>query len=285
MGKHLLALGFGFSAQTLARDLQAEGWTITGTSRRKRRHPGVNIVEWPGTDLAPALTEATHVLSSVPPRAECDPAFDLLAGAVGRMPRLEWVGLLSTTGVYGDHGGAWVDEDTPLVLRDHRGGLRAAQDAAWMTLHHDHGLPVHRFRLAGIYGHGRSALDKMRDGTARRIVKPGQMFSRIHVEDIAQTLRASIERPNPGRAYNLADDLPGPPQDVIAYAAELLNLPIPPDIDFETAELSPMARSFYADNKRVRNQRIKDELGVTLRYPDYRVGLRAILAAEANTPG
>ncbi|MEO0913100.1 MAG: SDR family NAD(P)-dependent oxidoreductase, partial [Pseudomonadota bacterium] len=135
------------------------------------------------------------------------------------------------------------------------------------------------FRLAGIYGPGRSALDKVRDGTARRIVKPGQMFSRIHVEDIVQVLRASMARPAPGTAYNVADDKPGPPQDVIEEAARLLGAPVPPDIDFETAELSPMARSFYADNKRVRNERIKTELGVRLRYPDYHVGLRAILAA------
>ncbi len=288
MDKHLLCLGFGFTAQVLARALP--DWTVTGTTRAAEglaaiAAQGVTPLQWPGNDLGPVLAQATHIVSSVPPRADGDPALDLLKAHIGQMPRLEWLGLLSTTGVYGDHGGAWVDEDTPLVLRDHRGGLRAAQDTAWMTLYHDHGLPVHRFRLAGIYGPGRSALDKMRDGTARRIVKPGQVFSRIHVEDIVQVLLASFARPNPGRAYNLADDLPGPPQDVIAYAAQLLDLPVPADIAFETAGLSPMARSFYADNKRVANDRIKSELGVTLKYPNYRIGLKAILAAEDHTKG
>ncbi|MEM8788265.1 MAG: SDR family oxidoreductase [Pseudomonadota bacterium] len=282
MGKpHLLCLGFGFSAQALARRLAGVGWRITGTRRRPGWATGdVALVEWPGADLAPVLAEATHVLSSVPPREAGDPAYDLLVAHLGAMPRLEWLGLLSTTGVYGDHGGAWVDEATPLVPHTHRGGLRAAQNAAWMALHTEHGLPVHVFRLAGIYGPGRSALDKIRDGSARRIVKPGQVFSRIHVEDIAQVLQASFARPDPGAAYNVADDLPAPPQDVIAYAAELLGAPVPPDIPFDTADLSPMARSFYADNKRVRNGRIKQALGVRLVYPDYRAGLRAILAAE-----
>lgn len=285
-GRHLLCLGFGYSAEALARRLDRADWTITGTTRRAEglaaiEAQGVRGVVWPGTDLGPVLAEVTHVLSSVPPGPDGDPALEVLRHHMGRMPRLEWVGLLSTTGVYGDQDGAWVDEDAPLVPSGHRGGLRARQNDEWMALWRDHGLPVHVFRLAGIYGPGRSALDRVRDGTARRIVKPGQVFSRIHVEDIANVLLASIARPNPGRAYNVADDAPGPPQDVIEHAARLLGLPVPPDIDFATADLSPMARSFYADNKRVRNDRIKQELGVTLAYPDYRAGLAAQLAEEA----
>lgn len=280
MDKHLVCLGYGFSARTLSRRLIAGGWRVTGTSRDTGKldaiaADGAVPVQWPGTDIAPLLDTASHVLSSVPPKRDGDPAHDVLDRP---LPNIVWAGLLSTTGVYGDHGGDWVDEDTPLVHSTHRGGLRADQDAAWMDLMQRHGLPVHRFRLAGIYGPGRSALDKIRDGSARRIVKPGQVFSRIHVEDIATILQASIARPNPGAAYNVADDRPGPPQDVIAFAAQLLGAEVPPDIDFETADLSPMARSFYADNKRVRNDRIKSELGVTLAYPDYETGLRAILA-------
>ncbi|QHQ36693.1 SDR family oxidoreductase [Algicella marina] len=282
---HLLALGFGFTATALAKSLLAQGWRVTGTTRSEdKRHSvtasGAEAVIWPGGDLAPALATATHIVSSVPPRDEGDPAFELLADNIGAIPDLRWLGLLSTTGVYGDHGGGWVDEDTPLVPSIHRSGLRANQNAAWMELWHRYGLPVHIFRLAGIYGPGRSALDKMRDGTARRIVKPDQVFSRIHVEDIVQILEASFARPTPGTAYNVADDKPAPPQDVIEEAANLLGLPVPPDIPFEDAKLRPMARSFYADNKRVRNSRIKQDLGVTLRYPDYHSGLRAILAAE-----
>ncbi len=281
---HLLCLGFGFTATALTRALGPE-WRVTGTTRSAGgmaavRDAGAEPLLWPGEELTPALAQATHVLSSVPPRDAGDPAFDLLRAHVGLMPRLEWLGLLSTTGVYGDHGGAWVDEDTPLVPATHRGGLRATQNAAWMDLFHEYGLPVHIFRLAGIYGPGRSAFDKLRDGSARRIVKPGQVFSRIHVDDIVQVLRASFAHPHPGRAYNVADDEPGPPQDVIAHAAKLLGVPVPPDLPFDRADLTPMARSFYADNKRVRNDRIKDELGVTLKYPDYRAGLAAVLSAH-----
>ena len=284
MKKHLLALGFGYTASRLAAQLLAEGWAVTGTSRsaeglEKMRAQGVTPLQFPSDDLAPALAEATHVVSSVPPGDDGDPALELIRDHLDRMPRLEWLALLSTTGVYGDHRGGWVDEDTPLVPHTHRGGLRAAQNDAWMALWHEHGLPVHVFRLAGIYGPGRSALDRLRAGTARRIIKPGQVFSRIHVDDIVQVLRASIAAPNPGRAYNVADDAPAPPQDVITFGAFLLDLPVPPDIDFETANLSPMARSFYADNKRVRNQRIKDELGVKLCYPDYKTALKALLKA------
>lgn len=279
---HLLAFGFGYSAQTLARRLRLEGWHVTGTTRTAEgaaaiEAQGITARIWPGTDLAAELASCTHILSSVPPRGPAgDPVLPLIADA--QLPNLRWAGLLSTTGVYGDHGGAWVDEATPLVPSGHRGGARATQNDAWLSL----GLPVHLFRLAGIYGPGRSAFDKLRDGTARRIVKPGQVFSRIHVDDIATVLEASIARPNPRRAYNVADDLPAPPQDVIAHAAHLLGIEPPAEIDFEAADLSPMARSFYADNKRVSNQRIKSELGVRLAFPDYKSGLAAILAGEQH---
>jgi nucleoside-diphosphate-sugar epimerase len=166
-----------------------------------------------------------------------------------------------------------------LDAQTQRGKARVAAEAAWRDLATQNGLPLHIFRLAGIYGPGRGPFEKVRNGTARRIVKPGQVFSRIHVEDIAQVLLASIAQPSPGTAYNLCDDDPAPPEDVIAHAAELLGLPVPPAIPFDQAEMTPMARSFYADSKRVRNDRIKQNLGVTLRYPDYRSGLAALLKA------
>ncbi|MEM8801568.1 MAG: SDR family NAD(P)-dependent oxidoreductase, partial [Pseudomonadota bacterium] len=159
-----------------------------------------------------------------------------------------------------------------------RGQARVEAEAAWQAL----GLPLHIFRLAGIYGPGRGPFAKVRNGTARRIIKENQVFSRTHVEDIASVLEASIAKPNPGAAYNVCDDDPAPPQDVIAHAAELLGLQLPPAIPFEEAEMTPMARSFYAESKRVRNTRIKEELGVKLRYPDYRSGLAAQLAAETG---
>jgi nucleoside-diphosphate-sugar epimerase len=182
--------------------------------------------------------------------------------------------------VYGDHQGGWVDETTPLTPSTTRGQYRVDAESAWQKLAESSGLPLHIFRLAGIYGPGRGPFSKVRAGSARRIIKQGQVFSRIHVDDIAQVLDASIRKPNPGAIYNLCDNDPAPPQDVIGYAAKLLGLPLPEEVDFETAEMSPMARSFYAESKRVRNDRIKSELGVKLIHPDYRSGLQSLLRAE-----
>lgn len=273
----LLSLGHGYSARALARRL-GPGWHVIGTTRNAEKAKaleaeGVEPLVWPGTDLGPALDRATHLLSSVAPDAEGDPALREAQEQIAAA-RPDWVGYLSTTGVYGDHGGDWVDEDTPLTPSTARGRARVAAEAAWQAL----GLPLHIFRLAGIYGPGRGPFAKVRAGTARRIVKEGQVFSRIHVDDIAQVLAASIARPDPGAIYNVCDDDPAPPQDVIAEAARLLGLPVPPEVAFEDADLSPMARSFYAESKRVRNDRIKRELGVQLRYPTYREGLTALLA-------
>ena len=236
------------------------------------RAAGVEPLLWP-TDLAPALSRATHVLASAAPDAGGDP-FLQAAGDALRAARPVWVGYLSTTAVYGDHQGGWVDEATPVNPQSTRARQRVLAESQWLAT----GLPVHIFRLAGIYGPGRGPFEKVRDGTARRVIKPGQVFSRIHVQDIAETLVASISRPNPGAIYNVCDDNPAPPEDVLAHAAHLLGLPEPPAIPYDEAEMTPMARSFYAESKRVRNSRIKDELGVRLNYPDYRAGLAAMLA-------
>jgi nucleoside-diphosphate-sugar epimerase len=236
---------------------------------------GVTPVDW--TDAAAveaAIAEASHVLVSTPPGPDGDPVLPRFGRALAaRAPR--WVGYLSTTGVYGDRQGGWVDEASPLAPVNDRGRARVAAERAWR----DGGLPVEVFRLAGIYGPGRSALDRLRAGRAQRVVKPGQVFSRIQVEDVAGALAASIAAPRPGAIWNVADDEPAPPQDVIAFAAELLGLPAPPEVAFDAAELTPMARSFYAESKRVSNRRLRQELGLALRHPDYRAGLRAILAA------
>jgi nucleoside-diphosphate-sugar epimerase len=286
MGGTLLSIGHGYSARALARRLMAEGWTVIGTTRSADKAArlaaeGVEALVWPGAPLGPALARATHLLTSVSPDEAGDPVLLAEAGAIAEAaPRIAWAGYLSTTGVYGDHAGAWVDETTPLTAGTRRGEMRVAAEAAWEALAARSGLPLHIFRLAGIYGPGRGPFEKVRDGTARRIVKPGQVFSRTHVEDIAQVLHASILRPNPGAAYNVCDDDPAPPEDVLAHAAELLGLPPPPEVPYDEAEMSPMARSFYAESKRVRNDRIKDELGVVLRYPTYREGLAALLAED-----
>ena len=280
MAHTLLSFGHGYSARALAPLLLAEGWRVIGTTRSPDKRPQLEAESieprlFPGDDLRPALEAADHLLISAGPDAAGDPVLAALGQEIAaRARQFAWVGYLSTTGVYGDHGGGWVDEDTPLAPSTRRGAWRQQAEAAWRAIP---GLPLHIFRLAGIYGPGRGPFAKVRQGSARRIIKPGQVFSRIHVEDIAQVLRASIARPDPGAIYNLCDDDPAPPQDVIAYAAELLDVPIPEAVPFDSAEMTPMARSFYAESKRVRNDRIKGELGVTLKYPDYRSGLRALL--------
>lgn len=279
----LLSIGHGYSARALARRL--DGWTVIGTTRSPERADmltaeGAEATIWPGADLAPQLARATHLLISPAPGPDGDPVLNAMRDNIAQAaPQLAWAGYLSTIGVYGDHGGGWVDEDTPLTPATERGRLRVAAEAAWQTLARDTGLPLHIFRLAGIYGPGRGPFEKVRQGKARRLVKPGQVFSRIHVDDIAAVLDASIRRPDPGRIYNVCDDNPAPPQDVIGHAAKLLGAPMPPEIHWDEADLSPMARSFYAESKRVRNDRITSELGVTLRYPTYREGLQALLEA------
>ncbi|MFC2969397.1 SDR family oxidoreductase [Acidimangrovimonas pyrenivorans] len=285
MDKVLLSLGHGYSARALARRLMPQGWHVIGTTRSAEKAAeltaeGVEALVWPGNALAPVLARATHLLSSIAPDEQGDPVLRLARDQIAAAGHLRWVGYLSTTGVYGDHHGGWVDEATPLTPATARGKARGTAEAEWQALAQEAGLPLHIFRLAGIYGPGRGPFAKVRAGTARRIVKPGQVFSRIHVADIAQVLEASMAHLNPGAIYNLCDDDPAPPEEIIAHAAELLGLPLPPEEDFATAEMSPMARSFYAESKRVRNDRIKDELGIRLLYPSYREGLAALLAEE-----
>jgi nucleoside-diphosphate-sugar epimerase len=277
----LFCFGLGYSAGFLARALAREGWRIEGTTRdASSGGEGFPLHRFsrdhPLRDAATLLQGVTHVLVSVPPDEAGCPVLDGHGAALAALPGLEWLGYLSTTNVYGDRGGAWVDEDSPTMPSGDRGRRRLAAEQAWRALHRARGTPVHVFRLAGIYGPGRSALDALKAGTARRIVKPGQVFSRIEVEDLAATLRASIARPRPGAIYNVCDDEAAPPSDVIAYAAALLGLPPPQEEDFACADLSAMARSFYAESKRVANRRIKDELGVVLAYPTYREGLAAL---------
>ena len=281
----LLSFGHGYSARALAARLLPAGWTVIGTTRSADkaaaiRESGAEALVWPGEDPLPALDRASHVLVSAGPDAEGDPVLTRLSDALAaRAERLAWVGYLSTTGVYGDRQGGWVDENSECRPATERGRRRLAAETAWMELHRAHGVPVHIFRLAGIYGPGRGPFAKVREGTARRIVKEGQVFSRIHVEDIAGVLAASIAQPRPGAVYNVCDDDPAPPEDVIAEAARLLGRPVPPAVPFEEAEMTPMAASFYAESKRVSNARIKRELGVRLAHPTYREGLAALLAA------
>ncbi|MFQ5764076.1 MAG: SDR family oxidoreductase [Rhodospirillales bacterium] len=286
----LFCFGLGYSAERLARALMADGWSVAGTCRESARQEalaaeGIEAILFAGdepmTDAAAALAGATHLLSSVPPSAECDPVLRHHGADIGAHSALRWAGYLSTTGVYGDTGGDWVDETSLRNPTSARSRERAAAEDGWLALASDQGVPVHVFRLAGIYGPGRSVLDQVRAGRARRIEKPGHLFSRIHVDDIATVLMASMVRPRAGAVYNVCDDEPAAAPDVTLFACELLGADPPPTVPFEAVagEMSDMALSFWRDNRRVSNRLIKEELGAELAYPDYRAGLQAVLAA------
>ncbi len=284
--KTVLCFGFGFTATELAR--QNPDWNFIGTKRDVTAAgeilpPNVVLKSFDG-ETAPSwwdeiANDITHILLSIPPSEKGDPVFLSMAEALTSLNSLEWVGYLSTTGVYGNLNGGEATEESPRKASGPRGQRRVDAEMAWEDLHIGHGLPLHIFRLPGIYGPGRNQLVSLQKGKAHRIVKKDHVFSRIHVEDIAAILAASMKQPNPGRVYNIADDNPAPPQDVVTYAAELLGVEAPPLQDFETADLSPMARSFYNDNKTVSNQRIKEELGISLRFPTYKEGLKALSEA------
>ncbi len=285
----IFIFGLGFSAMTLASRLMADGWQVAGSVRSPEkasalREKGVEAVVFdgtaPGSDVAKALQGVDHVAVSIPPGEAGDPVLlHHRADLAARAGDIRWLGYLSTLGVYGNHDGAWIDETAPTAPVSPRNARRVVAEQDWLAFGEDTGIPVMIFRIAGIYGPGRNALVKVKAGEARRLVKPGQVFNRIHVADIAGVLEASIRRPRAGGIYNLSDDEPGPPQDVIAYAAELLGIEPPPEIPFEAADISPMARSFYSANRRARNDRIRQELGVELEYPTYRAGLDALFAA------
>lgn len=284
--KHLFCFGLGYCAQNLSERLKKQGWEISGTSRdlcgfRKIEEIGYNGYLFNADHPLDegALTGVTHILLSVPPSNEGDPVYLGLKNQIAeRAKQFAWVGYLSTTGVYGDRKGDWVDEDTALAPSTNRGEKRVLAEENWLELKDSNKLPVHIFRLAGIYGPGNNQLEKVISGKARRRIKPGQVFSRIHVEDITGILATSIEKPNPGRIYNVCDDEAAPPQDVVTYAAKLLGVDPPPEIPFDPDQMTPMGLSFFAESKRVSNQRIKSELGYSLKYPTYREGLKALMS-------
>lgn len=291
----LFCFGFGYSAQALAERAQTwGGWTVQGTSTtlagaRKIAALGHRSFVVDGEVYTPgivgALMRATHVLVSAPPGPGGDPILGQFDWVLANCPSITWIGYLSTIGVYGDWSGAWVDERCELRPQSERSRRRTEAEAAWQAMGRKSGKRVLIFRLAGIYGPGRSAIDTVLDGSARRIVKPGQVFNRIHRDDIAGALEASIQGTPRHSIYNVTDDQPAPAQDVVAYAAELLGRPVPPELPFEAAALTPMGASFYAENKRASNARAKDDLNWRLRYPTYREGLAAIAAKVAAKTG
>jgi len=285
---NLFIFGPGYTAQQFVRTYRGQFARISGTFRSDLKAAALKtsgIIPYFFDDerrdagILDEIACADALLVSIPPVFGQDPVLKSLSHAIASASRLRWIGYLSTVGVYGNANGAWVDETTPLNPVNERSRHRIAAEDQWLDLGRGAPFAVEVFRLAGIYGPGRNALLKVADGTARRLIKPGQAFNRIHTADIAQVLMASIERPSRNTIYNVADDEPSPPQDVITYAARLLGLEPPREVAFADADLSPMARSFYQDNKRVRNARIRNELGVTLRFPTYREGLEALHAS------
>ena len=285
--QRILFLGYGFVAKALAFRLTRMGWRACATYRRPSQsdeieRDGLDSAPWRDAALPRSLFDAADaVLISTPPSEQGCPALAASRDALAAC-EAKWIGYLSTNGVYGDHGGAVVDETSPLLATSPRSLARIGAENAWRRFAGALGHRLVIFRLPGIYGPGRSAFDQIREGRAQRVVKAGQVFSRMHVEDIAAAIAASLARPDAGALFNLADDEPAPPQDVVEYACRLLKVEPPPLVPFEQAALSEMARSFYADNKRVSNALMKRALAVTLRHPTYREGLSAILAMEAQ---
>lgn len=290
----LLAVGLGYSAAALAARLKAKGWDIIGSTRQTAGADAIaaqgytpvlfdGVAPSPAPALSEAISRASHILVSAGPDESGDPLLRHCRDDLARSG-LRWIGYLSTVGVYGDHGGAWVDEMTLPKPVSARSRARLEAENAWRDFSEETGIDLQIFRLGGIYGPGRGPLEKIREGRAQRVIKPGQVFNRIHVDDIAAVLEAAIALHEAGRlgvlrgrVYNVVDDEPAPPEEVLAFAAKLLGLAPPPAVEFEKANLSPMARSFYGENKRVSNARLKRELGIRLLFPTYREGLRSLL--------
>lgn len=284
----LVVLGMGYSARQFVEQGRARFTSVAVTVRSpekatRLRAGGIEASVLSGSvadpSLLTAIQNADALLVSIPAEDGGDPALPLLGEVIRTAPRLDWIGYLSTVGVYGDHQGALVDESSDLRATSERGLRRIAAERGWLDLGAASGKAVHVFRLAGIYGPGRNQLAAIAEGTARRIIKAGQKFSRIHVEDIAGACLASLGRPDAGAIYNVADNEPAPPQDVIAFAAGLLGIAAPPEEPFERATLSPMARSFYMDSRQISNAKLRNRLGYVLRYPTYREGLSALFEA------
>jgi len=286
----LFCFGLGFTGTALANTLLSQGWSVAGTRRgadevSSETKENCSLLVFDGScgsdAVVKALHQASHVLVTIPPQKESgDAVLKYFKQTLIDHPGLRWLGYLSTTGVYGDRGGDWVDESSDLCPQWAHQKRRADAEAQWLELNNSYGIPVHVFRLAGIYGPGRNLLERVREGTARRIDVPGLVFNRIHVLDVVQVLTASMARPNPGAVYNVSDDRPAPPAEAVAFACELLQVEVPPLVSLDEAGLSEMGRGFYATNKKVRNRKIKKELGVELRYPDYQAGLRALLKSR-----
>jgi len=274
----LLIFGAGYSALQCAKVAAPQFSAVAGTTRSADRMPslqaaGIEPLVFSGAmtgELAAVISQATHVLVSAGPDKEGDPVLRHCREALAAAPGLQWLCYFSTVGVYGDHGGQWIDEETPCRPVSARSVERLGAEEAWTRF--AAGVPLAILRLSGIYGPGRNPFVNIERGTSRRLVKPGQVFNRIHRDDIASAFVLAA-RKRAGGVFNITDDEPAPPQDVVLFAHKLAGVAPPPEQDFATAELSPMARSFYGENKRVGNAKSKRELGLAYAYPDYRTAL------------
>jgi nucleoside-diphosphate-sugar epimerase len=283
----LVVLGAGYSALQCAKRTRDFYSRILGTTRTADRldtlaSAGIHPRLFDGTPnprIEKAIATANHLLVSIAPNEKGDPVLNSLKPALVAAPELKWVCYLSTVGVYGDHNGAWVDETSECRPGQPRSIQRLAAERAWQESAQQKGIPLAILRLSGIYGPGRNAFVNIKNGTARRLIKPGQVFNRIHRDDIAAAFVAAANKEADG-IFNITDDEPAPPQDVVAYACELAGVEPPPETDFATAELSPMARSFYGENKRVSNAKSKRDLGMTYAYPDFRTALKKMWQEE-----
>ena len=284
--------GAGFSGKEIGRNLTKNGHDVWGTTRSQEKFSslqkaGIKPILFDGANLnesvKTALADTTHLIISIAPARQenidqpdeiVDPVLHSLQdqGLKSHAPKLQWVGYLSTVGVYGNHDGAWIDEGTSVAPASERSRQRVRAEAEWMAIGEALNLPVGVFRLSGIYGPGRNALLTAENGKARRLVKKNQVFNRIHVGDIAMALSLAAAK-KPAGAFNITDNEPAPPQDVVKFAHKLMDKTPPPEMDFETAELSPMARSFYGENKRVSNTKSKTDLNFEYAWPDYRTAL------------
>lgn len=285
MPNKLFCFGLGYSANHFINHLrdQDTGWQFAGTKRAAAEYPEAHITSHifdgnrPMTHAVEKLSDVSHMLISIAPQENIgDPVLRHHAAEISKLKNLKWLGLLSTTGIYGDRGGDWVGDDSPPAPTSAKGHQRLAAEQDWLQMLHDHQIPVHIFRLGSIYGPGKGQLPNLLAGRAKKIIKPGQYFSRIHVADIAHVLSASMTSPNPGRTYNVVDDMPAESSEVLDYICDLLGRPPLPPLDYAKAEISPMMKIFYSENKRVRNDRLKQELGVTLQYPTYKQGFSAL---------
>lgn len=292
-GKTALMLGAGYTARALIPVLQARGYAVSATIHETRVNMDgvaeINCTHGLTPDLKHAFETADIVVSSIPPFKQDAPASKMPGGGLadpavamlsGLTPRARWIGYLSATSVYGDLGGGWADENTAVRPSLKRGKQRAEAEMNWIET----GWPVHIFRLAGIYGPGRNPLERIQSGRARAVIKHGHIVNRIHVDDITRALLASMEAPNPQAIYNIADGNPAPPQDVLFYAAQLLGLPAPKSVSVHDPEVSQMARTFYAETKRIDISRARAQLGWEPKYPNYQAGLDAILADMRASP-